>query len=364
MKKRWFLFFLKRSISQRKGRVLIASLSVTLSVSVITGVANITLGIKDKLGKELKAYGSNIIVTGVQGELEEGHIREILSIGKDVEDVTGQLYGSATINGQNVEIIGLELDKTKAQAWRVSGAWPERDGEVLAGVNIKDAFNLKPDSSILVTSDKKNSEFIVKGIVERGGAEDNAIIMDLKDAQALFESEDRLSTILVRGRAGKIEDVAEKIRGVIPDALVRTVRQVAYAEESLLRKIQLLMVLVTAVVLSATAITVASTMGANVLERREEIGLMKAIGGTRREIGLFYIAEAGITGGLGGIAGFILGSISAQLVSKGAFGSYVEVPLYLSIFSLLIGICIAVFASYIPVRNAIRYNPAVILRGE
>lgn len=364
MRKKWFLFFLKRFISQRKGRVLIASLSVTLAVAIITGVAGITLGIKDKLGKELKAYGSNIIVTATQGDvLKEEHIRQILYI-KDVEDVTGQLYGSAVMKGEAIEIIGLELNKLKARGWRISGYWPEKRGEVLAGVNIKDAFNLRSDLTISITADKKISEFIVKGFVERGGAEDNTIIMDIKDAQAFFESDEKLSAILVSGRSGKIEDIVDRIKGIIPGASVRTIRQVAHAEESLLRKIQLLMVLVTAVVLSATAISVASTMGANVLERREEIGLMKAIGGTKKEIGIFYIAEAAITGGMGGIAGFILGFISAQIVSKGAFGSYIEIPLYLSIFSFLIGACIAVSASYLPVRNAVRYNPAVILRGE
>jgi putative ABC transport system permease protein len=145
---------------------------------------------------------------------------------------------------------------------------------------------------------------------------------------------------------------------------VKTLRQVAVAEASLLGKMQLLMILVTVVVFFAASVSIMSTMGANVLERREEIGLMKAIGATRNNIKIFYIAEALLIGCAGGAAGFLLGYLFTQAVSWGAFNSFITFPLYLSLLSIGAGLIISLVASHFPVSDALKYNPAVILREE
>ncbi len=64
MKLRMFLLFFSRSISERKGRIAIASISVTLAVTVIIGMIAVSIGVGDKLGNELKTYGANIIPAG------------------------------------------------------------------------------------------------------------------------------------------------------------------------------------------------------------------------------------------------------------------------------------------------------------
>ncbi len=363
---RWFFILLKKSISQRKGRVFIATISVTLATAVIVSAVSISMGIREKLGNELKAYGANIVVVSTEGYLNEDYSEKVPKTVKGIEGCTGQLYGNALAKKMSIEIIGLEFERIKGSAlggWRLKGRWPDK-GEALAGINIKNALNLTDGDLIMLESGDKKMSFRVSGFVERGGAEDNAFMLDIKEAQSLLGLEGKLSALLIRGKTDKLKEVVEQIKEQIPDSDVKTLKQVAYAEETILKKIQLLMALVTLVVLIASAVSVASTMGATVLERREEIGLMKAIGGTRKEISLFYMVEAAIIGVTGGVAGFILGFISAQAVSKGAFNSYISIPLYISAVSLLLGLGIAIIASHFPVREAMRYNPAMILRGE
>ena len=65
--KPWFFYFLKKSISQCKGRFLIASSAVTLTVAVVSALVMLSLGVRDKIGAELKQYGANMIVTGRSG---------------------------------------------------------------------------------------------------------------------------------------------------------------------------------------------------------------------------------------------------------------------------------------------------------
>lgn len=364
MKRSWFLLFLMKSISRRKGRVIIASISVTLAVAVVTGMMGITVGISEKLGSELKAYGANIIVSPREGDYLNYDVLDSISKINHVNDVAGQVFGSAFINRQVIEIIGLDIGKLKDKGWRLFGNWPEKKYEILAGINLKDALKLEKSKTISLENEGREINFIVSGFIEKGGSEDSALIMAISDAWELIGLKGKLSAVLVRGEVGKLDSIVKSIKNTVPAATVKTFRQVAVAEESLLNKIQLLMALVTVVVLFATGVSVASTMGANVLERREEIGLMKAIGATRSQISLFYRAEAILIGLLGGFAGFVLGYITAQAISRGAFNSFITMPFYLSFLALIIGLIISVLASHFPVRDAMKYNPAVILRGE
>lgn len=364
MKGRWFLFFFRKSVSQRIGRVVIASASVTLAVAIVTGMLGVTAGIREKLGKELKAYGANIVVSAQKGDHLDHSVLRTVSALAGIEEVSGQLFGRAVISDQSVEVIGVDVSVMKDKGWRITGRWPEGDSEIMVGANVRDILSIKLGQTISIGNFGRPRDVTVSGSVERGGPEDSSVIMPLEAAGTLLGLDGKLSALLVRGRTGRLEEAVQEIRRSVPGATVKTLRQVAVAEESLLGKIQLLMTLVTAVVLFATAVSVASTMGANVLERRDEIGLMKAIGATGSEIGLFYKAESALIGLSGGLLGYMLGFVSAQVVSKGAFNSYIAVPFWLLAVSLAAGLAISLAASYFPVRDALKYNPAVILRGE
>lgn len=364
MKRRWFLFFFRRSISQRKGRVLIASLSVALAVAIVTSMVGLTTGIKEKLGSELKAYGANIIISPQKGDFLSYEMLESIAKIEAVQGVTGQVFTRAFIDRQAIEIIGLDVVKLKDQGWRLFGSWPEKKGKIIAGINLKEALKLEKGGTVTLESEGKIFNYTVSGFTEKGGAEDNSLMMSIPEAWEITGSNDTLNAILIRGKSGELDSIVKKIKEIHPSVVVKTFRQVAFAEESLLMKIQLLMALVTVVVLFATAISVGSTMGANVLERREEIGLMKAIGAKRKEISYFYMTEAVLIGILGGVSGFLLGYLAAQAVSKGAFNSFISITFYLPFLSLFIGLAIAVIAAYFPVKDAMKYDPAVILRGE
>lgn len=363
MKIKWFLFFLGRSLSQRKGRLLIASASVTLAVSVITAMAAVSFGIRGKLGGEMKSYGANIIVSQPSGGYLGSEAVKAISGLRHAEDVTGQVYGRGISNGKDIEIIGLEPDSLKGRGWRFTGSLPQKRGELLAGTNLRDALKLTLGQTITVSSENR-IEFVVSGFFEKGGAEDSALILSIPDAWDLLGLSGKLSVVLLRGESGRLESVAAGIREILPDASVKTLRQVALPEESMLGKIQLLMVLVTAVVLLPAIVSVAGTIGANVFERREEIGLMKALGADKSGIAVFYFAESAIIGFTGGTAGFLLGCLSAEAVSKGAFNSLIGIPLYLPVSAIAMGLIIAVASGHFPVRETIRHNAAVLLRGE
>jgi putative ABC transport system permease protein len=333
------------------------------SVAIITGLIALTAGIKERMGEELRSYGANIIITATDGYMEAS-IAEFISGLKEVLDVTPQLVESVFVRDEPIDAIGISEKGIEGLRWKLTGRWPEKDGEIVLGSNLKDALKIEIGEKIELSYDDNKKEFFITGFFEQGGAADNSILMGIGDLQSLTGLGDKFSIILVRGSIDKLEEIRKDIERVLSGVNVKTVRQVARAEESLLKKIQLLMIFVTIIVLFATSVSVASTMGANILEKREEIGLMKALGANRKDISIFFLIEAILIGISGGIGGFIFGVISAESVSKAAFMSFIDIPFYLPVLSILIGLIVATLSSYIPVRDAMTYNSAVILRGE
>jgi len=124
------------------------------------------------------------------------------------------------------------------------------------------------------------------------------------------------------------------------------------------------MLMVTAVALMASALGVLTTMTASVIERRKEIGLMKAVGAGRRQVMMLFLAEATIIGALGALAGFAVGFVLSQAIGQGVFET--SIGLHWSVLPAVmgIGIAVAVLASLLPVRRAVGVEPAIVLRGE
>ena len=364
MKKNMFFLLLKRSVSQRIGRTVLASLSVALAVTIITAMAAVTLGIGEKLGSELSAYGANIMVSPSEEVLlDENMLNRIIAV-ENVSEAEGKIFARGMIGRHSIEVVGLETSRVVERGARLSGELPVKKKEVLAGIDLKRALGLEPGRKIFLDHGERAVEYVVKGIVETGTDDDRAIMMSVQDAHELTGMAGEYSVLLIRGEPGTLDGLVKKMEEIAAGASVKTLRQVASAEESLLKKVQLLMLLVSIVVLFAAVTSVGGTMGATVLERRQEIGIMMAIGATRNKVSLFYMAETLLIGIAGGTTGFLLGYFCAQIISMRAFDSYISVPLYISLLSMFAGLAIPLASAHFPVRNAMKPNPAEILREE
>lgn len=344
---------------ERKGRFVISSVAVMLTVTIVTALTTLSAGIRGKIGGALREYGANMIVTDGSGKaMETAVVGRIKSMSPYIEDALSQIYGTATIGRTTVEIIGMEPDKMKG--FRVDGRLPERTAELMVGINLKDILPVEKGDAVQLNN---KDVFKVTAVFERGSDDDSAVVMPIEDAGRLMDMEG-VSSLLLNADTRHLEEVKHGIGKNYPFLEVKTLRQVAVAEERILGKIQLLMSMVTLVVLLSSIVALGSTMGANVIERMEEIGLMKAIGATRGDIRDFFMSEALLSGFAGSAAGYGMGIAAAEMVSRTAFGSFIPVNIPVVFVSVLSGVCISVVSTYFPVRDAMKGVPAMILRGE
>ncbi len=349
-----------RSLAQRRGRFLIASSAVMLSVAVVTALVTLSLGVREKIGAELKQYGANMIVTRQDGHfIDPGVADGIRTVSPAVKDTMVQLYGTAVVNGVSIEIIGAEPQKMTG--YRLQGTLPRGTDELMIGAGLRGALKATPGERVRFT--EPAGEFRVTALFEKGSEDDNAVMMPLGAAQHLLGT-GGVSAVLLNADTAHLREVAETIRSRWPELEIKTLRQVAVAEERILSRMQLLMLLVTAVVLFSAAVALGSTMAATVIERMEEIGLMKAIGATPADIRRFFMSEAALAGLAGSVTGCLAGVIAAEAVSRTAFGSFVAVNALTVPGAFLLGVGIAVLATAVPVRDAMKVVPAKILRGE
>lgn len=330
-----------------------------LTVTVVTALITLSSGVRDKIGGELKQYGANMIVTDSAGREMDEAVARAVTLSQAVKAAAFQLYDTVSVKGTTVEIIGMEPDKMTGA--RLQGVLPRNSNELMAGINLKDRLNVAPGG--VLRFDKSKEDYRVTALFEKGAEEDSFLVMTLEAARGLT-GKNGVSAVLLNVDSRRLKEVEDGIRGAYPLLQVKTLRQVALAEEKILTRIQLLMLLVTAVVLISSVIALGSTMGANVIERREEIGLMKSIGATRGDIRKFFMVETAFSGLAGSLGGYCAGIAAAEAVSKTAFGSFVPVNPAVVLVSVMLGLSIAVLATYFPVRDAMKIVPAQILRGE
>jgi len=136
-----------------------------------------------------------------------------------------------------------------------------------------------------------------------------------------------------------------------------------------------------AISLIVAAIGIANTMIMSILERTREIGLMKAVGASNRDVMSVFITEAGAIGLLGGIGGVLFGIGAAKIIdliavayisgqnaasgsTAAAPSSLVFVPTWLPIFAIVFSVVIGLAAGIYPALRAVQLNPVTALKYE
>ncbi len=342
-----------------------------------------------------------------------------------IDDVYGYapyLYSIGKIEEQNVVIVGSQFENIKKTSpwWKVEGSWNDDNSEestIMVGSKVavklgykigdtvtlnireetdkKESYTEKTDKTdeipvdgissasqslngdaakrwpLNILSEMNQGEYTPKqfklvGIVSTGGSEDNQVFIKLKEAQLLFEKKAQVNLVQISVLTNKnpIEKTALQIEEQIPGTKTRILSQISKAEGNIQDKILFLMVLVTVLTLIGSGLSVMSTMTTTVLERRKEIGMMKAIGAQNKKIAAIFYAEAGAVGLIGGIAGYILGFLMAQIVGKSVFDTFIGFHLMVIPITLISTVLLALISSKIPVGQAIKIDPVITLRGE
>lgn len=227
-------------------------------------------------------------------------------------------------------------------------------------------------------------DFEVIGLLERkgsfmGGSNDNILLMpittfDEQYPQVRDGGGDTLHIATVPRRPEDFDALIEQ-----ETAILRARRQLRFNQENdfatftsvgmlnnfrqITGGVSLVMIVIAGIALVVGGVGVMNIMLVNVTQRTREIGLRKALGGTRRDIAIQFLAEAVTLTGVGGLLGIALG-LGAALLARVAFDFQAAAPLWSVVLGFGVSTAVGLAAGLWPAIKAARQDPIEALRYE
>jgi putative ABC transport system permease protein len=415
-----FARMLYQSFCRQRRRKLLAAIAITLGVSVATAMIAVATDIGDKINRELRTYGANLVITpdadtldveigGVNlkpatdsAYLNEADLLKIKGMfwRHNIVGFAPMLPVPVTVGANRVELLGTYFSKplnfgdatftTGVRVthpwWRVQGAWPADDSsDVLLGERLAQQLGRKVGDEIQFGG----RTLRVAGILSSDGAEDNQIVAPLALAQQILGKPSAVKRVLVSAMT-KPEDalarrdpktmspelfdrwfcspyansIAHDLQQTIPHSRAEQIRQVAQNEGTVLDRIKGLMLLVTLAALLASSLAVSAAMATAIFERRSEVGLMKALGAGNGAVATLFFAEAALLALLGGAAGYGFGNLMAQQVGLWVFNSRIAIQPVLFPVVIALAVLVTFAGSAASIRKAMKFDPVMVLRGD
>jgi putative ABC transport system permease protein len=373
-----------RLVRGNRGRLTVALLALISGAAVISALLNLELDLERKLTREFRALGANVVLAAkpeAQTAGDRSSARSLLSEASieaglksmnspEVSASAPYLYILARANDTPVVVSGTWLDQTQALAptWKIEGTRIDSRSDFvhcLVGRNVAERFNLHPGSSLDLSYLSQSARVTVAGVIDSGGSEDDQIFLNLSAVQKLAATDGsvELWQFNVTGTSAAMSRFVQSLGAQFPALDVRPIRQVTQAEGDLLNRIRGLIAGMAVLILVLTALCVLATMAALAMERREDVGLMKALGGSISRVMALFLAEVGALGAVGGLLGCIAGVALSDWMGHRVFGTAIS-PRW-EVFPFTIAVMTGVaLAAALPLRLLGNVKPAVILRGE
>jgi len=393
---------------------------VTLGVAVATAMLAVGVDVGDKINRELRSYGANIVVypedaaldvrigdqqvkpASAGSYLKESDLPNIKGIfwGHNILAFAPVLEAQGQSDGHAVRILGTYFDKklhfgtddfsTGVEKlypyWKVDGQWPADDSaKVLLGSRLAAALQKHTGDSIEIS----NRHAQIAGILTTGGPEETAVVAPLAFVQEVANFPNAIDKIYLSALT-KPEDafarrnpdhmspadrdrwycspyansIAFQLGEIFPGARAEQIRQAAQNEGTVLSHISGMMLLIALAALIAAALAVSAAMATTILERRHEIGLMKSLGATASTIASLFVTEASLLAMAAGLLGFALGVLIAERIGQAVFHSAVKITPVLLPIVILMALLVTIGGSFAAIRRALKLDPVLVLRGD
>jgi len=401
-----FIRFSYLNLKHRGIRSWLTMIGIFIGIASVVSLISLGGGLQNAVSEQFQSMGMDKITIspgssllasmGSSGiELKEGDFN-IVEKAKGVDVVSGFVYKISRVKRGDVTkyswVIGMPLDPKDVRLMESMQTWKIKEGrnlkkgdnyKAVVGYNIgyKEFFdrNAKVGDVIYV----EDQEFKIIGIVDRIGNEqdDIQLLIPMDTARTIFNEPDKYDFIFAQVDKGADADkVAEDVKKDLrdyrdveegeEDFSVETSQDLMDTFNVILNIIQYIVIGIAAISLLVGGIGIMNTMYTSVLERTREIGVMKAVGATNKQVLMLFLIESGMLGMAGGIIGILIGVGLSKLVEfivKNLLGfMYLDVTFnYLFILSVLMfSFIVGCLSGILPAKRASELKTVEALRYE
>jgi putative ABC transport system permease protein len=396
-----------REIFERKSQLLTSFLAILLGITVIVSIKNITFYSEKAVAREMDDLGANVLVlpksatlqdyyaADMQGDvIPEEYVTQLaMSDLQGLDNVSPKLSVPVEVRGKKYTLTGI-LPKREFQAkaaWRGAGIFSRPVGcgavaavpgagqdddkrtlvrkrvidnleerEALVGADVAAALSLKEGDSV----DLLGQAFSVTAVLpQTGTVDDSRIFAHLHAVQDLSGKGPVINAIEVVGCCQEISNgLVDKINRLLPDAKVVTITQIVDSQFKMNQLMSRLSTIFLVIIVLVGGASIANYMYANVFERRREIGTLMALGADSFLVLRIFLLKALLLGLVGGVGGYLLGTVLAVTLGPYLAGVPVLPMPLLALWAIVISAALALAASYFPARRAARLDPCATLQ--
>ncbi|HLZ13257.1 MAG TPA: FtsX-like permease family protein [Candidatus Acidoferrum sp.] len=381
-----FRRLLRRLLFANHGRLFVILLALSAGAAVSAALLNLQVDAKRRINSEFRAFGPNVLIlpksslASFDATFSESTAKEIPeSYPGGRVTVSSALYiaGRISISQTGKSISGIVAGIRPLMFLRIavapSGTDPGKpplpnmpQGPVcISGQRIAARLGVEQNASLVITDGDHSESCTVFSLIHTGGAEDDRVEVELHQAQRLAGLPGRISAIslYVPGTSQQKADYVASLQKQFPDIEVRPLRQFSEAQAKIYSRISGLLTAATAIILILTALCVMAAMTNIAAERRNDVGMMKAIGGSARRVLHLFVTEAVVLGLAGGLIGAAAGIALSVVLGKAVFGVAAAPRLIVYPICVALTVIVAILGAY-PLRRLVNVRPATIFRGE
>lgn len=373
-----------RNIMRQKTRTTLTILGIMIGIAAIVALGSVSEGMNSMAQNEMKLIAGKIIVMKGEGEgigamiagmmgseLDEEDI-EIIRDAPGVERVAPMLMymeSMAIFQGPEWFVVGLEpedlvLFKGESIGMEEGRELEEGDSDVgVAGYDFAEKYDLGIGDYFTV----KEMSFEIVGIIEKSDISDvdDGMIVSIEDLQEILDTDTYQMAYVVPEDLTETEDVAEAIEDAGDGLNAITSMEIARQVGSLIGQISFFVIGIGSIAAFVGGIGVMNTMIMAIIERRREIGVMKAIGASNFTVLKQILVESALISSLGGVLGIGIGfggSLALNAFTGGMISAVVSPALALGAF--LFALALGVVGGLYPAWKAARLDPVEALRYE
>ena len=376
-----------KNLMRRKAKAGFIMAGLVVGVAAMVAVIGFVRSMTAEINHKMERYGANILIlpktedlqlsygglnlggvsVGVQ-PIRQADLNRLTTI-KNAANIaaTGPtLLGVVTANGRDVLLAGIDMNRVDILKpwWSLSGNRPDGTA-VLAGAQTASLLNL----AIGQTIDINGRQMHVSGILGTTGSQDDQLLFaELASAQAILGKQGQISLVEVAALCHDcpIDDMVRQISGALPDTKVMAIQQVVKGRMETLHRFSAFSMGMSAVVILVGSLVVLTTMMSSVRERKEEIGIFRAMGFRKSHVMGIIFSEAAIISGPAGLIGYLAGTVATFLAVRFFSGlgqaSVIFDPLLFG-GAILLSMVVGLMASIYPAIMAARLDPNTALRS-
>ena len=268
-----------------------------------------------------------------------------------------------------VKLVGADADRLRRivdlRAHLIEGTYRLGGEDAVIGTTLARKLGASVGDPVRVRSGDRESLLRIVGVFDLGNEMVNGrwLVTSLRNAQTLLNRVGDITEIDARvAEVYDAERIAREIEartGVPTESWMERNRDLLTG----LRSQDASTTMIRIFVLLAVAMGIASVLSVTVVQRRGQIGILRAVGTSRRIVLAVFLWQGLLFGLAGALLGAMLGAVAGELIESSALFEISVTP-GLLLTALTVSVATGVFAAYLPARRAANLDPAAAIRGD